>query len=44
MDGANIIRRAGGRLSPTPMVYVSDNHATGNGEADIPGGAAIDRR
>jgi len=38
-DGANIIRRAGRRLSPTPMVYVSDNHAAGNGEADIPGGA-----
>ncbi|MGB0631280.1 MAG: ATP-binding protein [Alphaproteobacteria bacterium] len=39
VDGAGIIRQAGGRLSPTPMVYVDRDVVPGAGEIDIPGGA-----
>ena len=38
-QGTDIIRRAGGRLSPTPMVYVAANPAFKTDDADIPGGA-----
>ena len=38
-EGNEIIRQAGGRLSPTPMVYVSASRGDDAHEADIPGGA-----